>query len=270
MKVTSGQRTRFLGRSPVIKGVNPSMASFLGGSVLSVTSSWPILPSIQLLANRSEYCIFSVAASPSSPATRHVSLASQVGESQVRSCTSPAGPVFRFYELHVQLADERVSVKPALINLFCPVGYFVLDGECAQCPRGPSGSSTSLDINASTIRSCVCDIGSYGTHGEFCVTCPKVSALNCSKVAMMLPQVNPGFYADFSKLKDCSWSRAECGAVTACPYGPRACPGGTELQCTQSPAECYQGWAVQSVAKCFFSKNHNVSHAPMQVSPYCC
>jgi hypothetical protein len=79
---------------------------------------------------------------------------------------SPAGPAFRFFELHVQLADERVSAQPTLVDLFCPVGYFVQGGNCAQCPSSPSGSSTSLEINASTIRSCVCDIGSYGSHGE--------------------------------------------------------------------------------------------------------
>ena len=261
LQVISPNRSRFLGLRPAIIRVLPSRVSFLGSSVLSVTSSWPILPSIKLPANnRSEYCIFTIALSQNS--VRHVSPALQSGDNQVRLCIAPAGPAFRFFELHVQLADERISVQPALIGLFCPVGYYVLGGECLQCPNGPSGSSASLQINASLIQSCICSIGSYGTHGTFCTTCPKVPALNCSQVGLVLPEVNPGFYADFSKLKDCSWTREECGAVTACLFGSRACPGGAELQCARSQAECYQGWGCAKCCKMYFLENSRCLACP--------
>jgi hypothetical protein len=254
LQVVSAQRTRFLGRSPVIFGVQPSRASFLGGSILSVTSSWPILPSIRLPTNSSEYCIFSVVPF-SSTAETYRSLAARIDDNQVRLCVTPAGPAFRFFELRVQLADERVSSRPELVSIFCPFGYFVLDDQCVLCPSSPAGSSTSVEINAPSIQKCVCSVGSYGTHGEFCTTCPKVAALNCSRVGLSAPEVNPGFYADFSKLKDCSWTRSECGAVAECPFGKRACPGGAELQCTQSQAECYQGWACGKCCKMYFLEN---------------
>jgi hypothetical protein len=260
IQVISNQRSRFLGLSPAIIRVLPSRASFLGSSVLSVTSSWPILPSIRLPSNRSEYCIFYA---PSQNSTlRHVSPAALSGDNQVRLCVAPAGPAFRFFELHVQLADTRISARPAIVDIFCPIGYYVHGGECLQCPNGPSGSSMSLVINASLIQSCVCNIGSYGTHGIFCTTCPKVPALNCSQIGLVFPRVNLGFYADFSKLKDCSWTRSECGAVTACPFGARACPGGAELHCTRSEAECYQGWGCAKCCKMYFLENSRCQACP--------
>jgi hypothetical protein len=86
MQVVSPNRSRFLGRSPTIIRVFPTRASFLGSSLLSVTSSWPILPSIKLPEkNRSEYCIFSVAMSQTST-VKHVSPAVQSGDNQVRLC----------------------------------------------------------------------------------------------------------------------------------------------------------------------------------------
>ncbi len=96
-------------------------------------------------------------------------------------------------QLDVQLPDCRYSTSNLRMKMFCPKQFYQSElaarNGCEQCP---SPHSTTLNINANNIESCVCNIGYYGTFGESCIQCPSHPGFNCSMHASKVPQIKPG------------------------------------------------------------------------------
>jgi hypothetical protein len=107
-----------------------------------------------------------------------------------------------------------------------------------------------------------------GTFGQFCRFCPKPSSLSqkppfiCNSTNLRWPVVAPGYWVEYSLLARCEATSVNCIAVTTCPFGPRACPGGGEKICTQNDAECYEGRGCGACCASYYNENNACFKCP--------
>ncbi len=150
----------------------------------------------------------------------------------------------------LQLSDCRYSASNLRINIFCPEQFYQSD-EAAnhRCEPCPSPESLTLQMNEIGIRSCVCNIGFYGSFGVNCIKCPNHPGFNCSTYGSLVPRIKPGiinwnastrpprsrnilpgYYIEFDKMQFCRQDLSDCPAIMKCPFA-HACPGDTEKSC---------------------------------------
>lgn len=257
-------RTMFTGTPPTITAVFPTILSFLGGTVITVTSAWGLSQRITSPANSSAFCVFSHM--PSFLTLVSTTVKTVSGDDKIKTCISPAIPEFLLVNLSIILEDGRLSQHPFRMVSGCPFSYFLENGtKCTHCPDFPTGSSFNQLVNAPSIENCRCGIGNYGTFGYGCKRCPpKLKGFNCSVPDKLLPTVNPGFWGDFSLLSSCDLQSDSCSAIATCPYGEKACPGGTEKLCTSRDDACYEGRACSRCCPGFYLESENCILCPDQ------
>jgi tetratricopeptide (TPR) repeat protein len=256
--------TMFTGTPPTITAVFPPILSFLGGTVTTVTSAWGISKRITTPANSSAFCVFSHMLPFSTVISTIVKTAA--GNDKIKTCISPAIPEFLLVNVSIILEDGRLSRHPFPLVSGCPFSHFLENGtKCARCPDSLAGSSFNQLVNAPSIESCRCGIGNYGTFGYGCKRCPPMlKGFNCSVPDKLWPTVNPGFWGDFSLLSTCDLQSGSCSAIVTCPYGEKACPGGTEKLCTSRDDACYEGRACSRCCPRFYLESENCIPCPEQ------
>ncbi len=240
-----------------------AMASYAGDTVVSIKlSQWSLLPRMQSFAinGTSARCRFSL----TSDVAAVLEVVSTAGDDPtVRKCVTPQAQPMRVWAVTAILADSRVSATSADIRVVCPNSTYLQNGSCVKCPSNENGRSFNEVINAVSVDSCRCDIGSYGAFGSTCKRCPLLNkGFSCSVPDLQLPMVMPGFYGDYSLLSSCLWTAQTCSALTTCPFGERSCPGGGEKHCTQTDDECYQGRACSSCCSLFYSESGRCHKCP--------
>ena len=281
----------FLGVSPSIKKVFPSEIASVGGTVLTLTTLWKLIPRVfNSFLNESAFCVFQVLypknnltnsiessnislpdsfvvreeRSPVTPPQRP----NDISEEIFKTCATPAVPDFSIANLTIVLEDGRRSSNTISLISVCHNNFYVSNGSvCLPCPTSSSGRSSNSLINAASVESCVCSPGNYGMYGQFCRFCPEPSSLPslpfiCNSSNLRWPVVAPGFWVDYSLLERCDKVSATCVAVTTCAFGPRACPGGGEKVCAQNDAECYEGKGCSSCCPMYYNENNACFRCP--------
>jgi hypothetical protein len=256
--------TMFLGTPPVITAVFPTTLSFLGSTIVTVTTAWSPASHIAIPPNSNASCVFSylhpVSDFVSSIATK------ATGDDRSKTCVSPAIPEFALANLSVTLQDGRRSQTPFRIVSSCPNSYYVENAtKCVHCPDSAAGSSFNELTNAPSVQSCRCGVGSYGTFGYGCKRCPpRLKGFNCSSPDQPLPIINPGFWGDSSLLPKCDVQADACPAIATCPYGEKACPGGADKLCTTRDDACYEGRACVRCCPKFYLESQSCIPCPDQ------
>jgi hypothetical protein len=251
-----------LGPQPSIFVVEPTLSSFAGDTVVTLqASAWTLLNRMQSLlsSNNSDLsarCQFLFSASKTSPlnfSAGVVEVVSVTGtDSSRRTCMVPSSSPLGIWAVKIVLADGRSSKNFVQIGSVCPNSFFLKNANCQPCPASEDGRSFNEEIDARTVESCRCSVGSYGSFGAGCKRCPQLSGFNCTSPDQSLPIVQPGYYGDYSLLEKCSWQDVSCPALLTCPYGARACPGGGDKLCTQNDAECYTGLACSACCPLYY------------------
>ncbi len=282
----SAHRVSFLGGPASLKAVQPTQVSSVGGTVLSVTSVWKIVPRIlNTFANASAICVFQLFGDVKSSDGTDFNFsssnrtflmpntfreerfpASDTFDDTIKTCKTPAIPEFSYVNLTVVLQDGRRSTNAFRLISVCHNNYYV-NVSCQPCPVSSTGRSTNSLINAESVETCVCSIGSYGSFGKFCRFCPTPSSLPsppfiCNSTNLLFPVVAPGYWVDFSLLPRCDAVSLSCIAVTTCAFGSRACPGGGEKRCTQSDPECYEGKGCSNCCPMYYNENNACLKCP--------
>ena len=271
-------RVSFLGGPVSLKAVLPTQCSYAGGTLISVTSVWKLLPRIlNTFANDSAVCIFRFLANVESFSATNVSYSNRTlmmsntyreerfpamdtPDETVKTCSTPAIPEFSYANVTVVLQDGRRSTNALRLLSVCHNNFYVNVSKCQPCPVSSTGRSTNSLINADSVETCVCSVGSYGSFGKFCRFCPIPSSLPsppfiCNSTNMLFPVVAPGYWVDYSLLPRCDALSAGCIAVTTCAFGSRACPGGGEKRCTQGETECYEGKGCSECCNMYYHEN---------------
>jgi hypothetical protein len=271
----------FLGVPPLLRAVQPTQIASVGGTLLTVTSDWKLIPRIlNAFPNGSAVCVFKFLgrndtssgyrdnlSSPSTNVREERTLAKETSEENIKVCLAPAVPEFSTANLSIILQDGRRSVESVSLLSVCHNNFYVNSSRCSPCPASSTGQSTNSIINAESVESCVCAAGNYGTFGQFCRFCPRPSSLTkppfiCNSTNLRWPVVSPGYWVDYSMLARCDAVSATCIAVTTCAFGPRACPGGSEKLCTQNDVECYEGKGCGACCALFYNENNACFKCP--------
>jgi len=259
----------FMGNAPVYT-VAPNIVASTGGSLLTVQGEWALPSRFQRFFNSSALCEFELV-SNTGTSTASVSVQSAAVDTldvNAKTCRTPPIPEFTLANLTMVFQDGRRRRVAAALSSVCHHGFYVDAGKCVRCPSTSLGRSTNTAINAPSLQDCVCDVGSYGTHGPNCKLCPKPAALSpppfiCNSTSMRFPIVVPGYWVDFSLLPNCVASvSAPCDAVKTCAFGDRACPGGGDKSCIQNEVECYEGVACTTCCAKFYLENEVCTRCP--------
>ena len=277
-------RIMFLGVAASIGSVSPTYVASVGGTTLTVTSTWKLSPRIMNeFVNESAYCVFDfVSGAESSNTTISnsnqglLSLLSLMRQERTRAvdvsetvkiCSTPAISEFTLANLTIFLQDGRISPTPFTILSVCHNNFYINFSKCHACPVSVAGRSSHELINAESVEYCLCSVGSYGTFGEFCRYCPTPSSFRsppfiCNSSNLRFPVVAPGYWADYSLLPRCDAVSSTCSAVMTCAFGLRACPGGGEKKCTQSDEECYKGVGCSNCCPLYYNENNACFKCP--------
>ena len=268
----------FVGDAASISAVTPTQVASVGGTNVIVSAKWNLHPRVSTyFVNSSSFCVFkffgtnssssdSKKTSPSS-LTEHRILAIATSQDALKTCRTPAIPEFLFANITIELQDGRLSAIPFSLQSVCHNGFYIFVGKCQPCPKSSVGRSSNDVINAPSLESCICSVGSYGIFGEFCRFCPTPSSLPvppfiCNSSNLRYPVVAPGYWVDYSLLSRCDATSATCPAVTTCACGARACPGGGEKVCTQSNEECYEGKGCSECCSGYYNENNACFKCP--------
>lgn len=272
----------FLGTAASIGAVSPTQVASVGGTALTVTSTWKLLPRIlNEFVNDSAFCVFDFIGSAvlsnttnstfpqgaSQNFTRQERVLAIDASETIKICSTPAILEFTYANLSIVMQDGRVSPTPFALKSVCHKNFYISNSKCLPCPASVTGRSSNDLINAESVELCVCSIGSYGTFGEFCRFCPRPSSYRgtpfiCNTSNLRYPEVSPGFWVDYSLLSQCDAVSATCAAVTTCAFGARACPGGGEKMCTQSDEECYEGNGCSNCCPMYYNENNACFKCP--------
>ncbi len=195
------------------------------------------------------------------------------------TCFSPfagkLGPPFSNWSVRIGLPDGRVSsTSNQFVTTYCPAGMYIIatavNGTCTSppcCFACPQPMSTSVLRNSVGISSCICQVGFYGDHGLGCRRCPpKLLGFNCTTLNLKLPIIKPGYWGDFSQLSKCREQDDACAAVATCPFGERACPGGSEKECTVRDDSCFEGRACSRCCPNYYLQSQSCIKCPDQTS----
>ncbi len=172
--------------------------------------------------------------------------------------------------LDVILMDGRYSRSNVELLTLCPAVYYLSQNNTAHgCEKCPYPQSLTFEANKPSIEDCVCNKGYYGTYGNDCLTCPEAHpGFNCVYFNSRWPQINPGYYIDYSRMHNCK-SIDDCNAITECLY-PWACPGDNELSCLGSLGEdtCYAGRGCYKCCYRYYMDDSNMCQpcAPRETS----
>jgi hypothetical protein len=275
--------------APVVDSVVPSSLSFIGGQTITLVGRFPqnMLPervfaqNVSLPALFSDRCIF-VSKREKGNVTLTVAANRSVDSSNaiVFECRSLAsgdsGPPFTSWLPSMALADGRNStIGGNAVHVFCPKGHYMETsavGTPVTCQQCPFQRSISFAENQMFLKSCVCNVGYYGTFGDSCVACPKVQpasdGFNCSLANQSRPAILPGYYIDYSLLNKCSEYGSKCSAIISCP-NPAACPGTKEKDCVQNEMHCYDTETFGCTSCCprFYMENLKCFPCPASQLP---
>jgi hypothetical protein len=170
-----------------------------------------------------------------------------------------SGPPFTMWDAIMLLSDGRESNGNASLQSICPIGYYInskvppTPSECARCPIG----STSLQENTNMTSPCICKERYYGPPGK-CTSCPRnvPGFKGCQSKGLLYPDIDAGYFVDYSKLDQCHETSQTCPAITKCP-NEKACPGNGNRQCLQTDDECYDHafFGCTRCCKDFFMEN---------------
>jgi hypothetical protein len=257
----------FMGSAPVYK-VAPTIVASAGGSLLTVQGEWALPARFRQFFNSSASCEFELVGNTAAASVSVQSAAVDTLDVNAKTCRTPSIPEFTLANLTMVFQDGRRRRVAAALSSVCHHGFYVDAGKCVRCPSTSLGRSTNTAMNAPSLQDCVCDVGSYGTHGPNCKLCPKPASLSplpfiCNSTNMRYPVVVPGYWVDFSLLPNCVGSvSAPCDAVKMCAFGDRACPGGGDKSCIQNEVECYEGVACTTCCTMFYLENEVCTRCP--------
>jgi hypothetical protein len=263
INVTLPIRVTVLDFSPESLRMVPNALSHDGHESITVTGIFPsgvqntFFSSSILPALRNNSLLFKSASS-----SRQITLTATVLNTSRSEISFICGPLIlggntltKSWVVSMLFSDGRESAE-LLISAHCPAGKYMELGVTSSCSAPPccfgcpSPMSSSFSVDSIDIRSCVCQVGYYGTGGLACTVCPRnVQGFNCSLSNQSWPAILTGYYIDYSMLTSCSEYGPKCKAITQCP-NKNACPGTTERECLKTKDECYSSESVACTACC--------------------
>jgi hypothetical protein len=85
---------------------------------------------------------------------------------------------------------------------------------------------------------------------------------------MLYPDIEAGYFVDYSKLGQCLEASPTCSAIIKCPNA-KACPGQGNRQCLQTDDECYDdaSFGCTQCCKSFYMENLKCFRCPQGQLP---
>ncbi len=284
LMLPSNNNVRVLDVAPFVYKAVPESLSFAGSSVITLTAGFvstvptsksAFAANLDLPSLRNDTCLFISrgVALPDIIVEANRSINSENTIEIICSEVRPAlsGPPFTVWDAIMLLSDGRESSGNASLKSMCPLGYYIDSKvppkpfECVRCPVG----STSLKENTNTTSPCICKEGYYGPPGK-CTTCPKnvPGFKGCQSKGMLYPDIDAGYFIDYSKLGQCHETSQTCAAIMKCP-NPKACPGQGNRQCLQTDEECYDdaSFGCKQCCSSYYMENLKCHRCPQGQLP---
>jgi hypothetical protein len=163
----------FVGVPPSLRSVEPTEIASVGGTVLSISSTWKLIPGIlKAFPNGTALCVFSFIGNYDNVHASNFNISSfreervqaiDTSDETVKICATPAVPEFSFANVSIILQDGRRSSESFLLLSVCHNNFYINASKCSSCPVSSKGESTNSAINAPSIEHCLCAAASYGT-----------------------------------------------------------------------------------------------------------